>query len=333
MEEKVSIIVPCFNHEKYIPDFIDGLIAQTYPKIELLICDDCSSDLSYEMFCKEKDRLEKRFEKVLIVRNKVNCGITITANRLIKEATGKYIKLLASDDILLPEYIEQAVKKFQDDESIDVIVTNGITVDDSFNYKEKCELSSEKSVDISADRLVYDKNPDFSGDLFERLYYGNYIFAPGMICKAYLFSECGLYDEDLQIEDWDYVLRLSQKGKKFYYLDTPLVYYRKSNNSMTSLSRNPNLEKRRISIFISELKTLEKYGKYLEYKKYIDRRVRYLSNMESYAHRNGLFQLLKLVKEQSQYKYRDIKAMGLMPFCIVRIKTHLKKIYYVLRYK
>lgn len=320
MDEIVSIIVPCYNHEKYIPDFIEGLVAQTYQRIELLVCDDCSSDSSYDMFCSERERLEKRFEKVFIIRNETNCGITITANKLIREASGKYIKLIASDDILWPEYIEEVVNAFCDDESIDVIVTNGISVEDSFRYKKSVALTDEK--------LVYKKNPDFSTNLFERLYEGNFIFAPGMIFKTYLFDECGMFDESIQIEDWEYVLRLAQKGKKFLFYDKPLVYYRKSLNSATSMVNNTNFEKRRITVFTSELKILDNYGDYIDPSKKIARRVQYLSDTANFAYQNRFNRLMELVKTQSVFSFNDIRIMGIALFLRIRIKMHLRNAYY-----
>ena len=103
----VSVIVPCFNHEKYIDSFIDSILAQSFDDVELFICDDCSNDSSWETLQVRKDELEKKFKKVVLSRHEQNIGITRTLNEMVKASSGEWIKPVASDDMMARDYLEK----------------------------------------------------------------------------------------------------------------------------------------------------------------------------------------------------------------------------------
>ena len=89
----VSIIVPCYNHEKYITECIGSIMNQTFRNFELTVIDDGSKDQSFEVL----KSLQKKYEFNLI--HQENRGISATLNRGIKEfSRGKYISFCASDD-------------------------------------------------------------------------------------------------------------------------------------------------------------------------------------------------------------------------------------------
>lgn len=99
MYGKVSIIMPNYNCEKYIEETINSVLAQTYENWELLVVDDCSTDKSVEIiksYC-EKD------ERIKLFINEKNSGAAASRNWALREATGKWIAFLDSDDLWLPE--------------------------------------------------------------------------------------------------------------------------------------------------------------------------------------------------------------------------------------
>lgn len=103
MYGKVSIIMPNYNCEKFIEETINSVLAQTYENWELLIVDDCSTDRSAEIirnYCKNDDRI-----KLFIQKN--NLGGAAARNRALREATGKWIAFLDSDDLWLPKKLEK----------------------------------------------------------------------------------------------------------------------------------------------------------------------------------------------------------------------------------
>ena len=103
MYGKVSIIMPNYNCEKFIKDTIESVINQTYSNWELLIVDDCSTDSSVEIingYCQKDERI-----KLFI--NDVNKGAAASRNWAMREASGRWIAFLDSDDLWLPEKLEK----------------------------------------------------------------------------------------------------------------------------------------------------------------------------------------------------------------------------------
>lgn len=105
MQYDVTIGIPVYNAEKYIRQTMDSVLAQTFPNIEILICDDCGTDSSIEIV-EEYQRSHPRGENIRIVRQPKNMGIGEARNRIIDEAKGKYLYYMDADDTIEPNTIE-----------------------------------------------------------------------------------------------------------------------------------------------------------------------------------------------------------------------------------
>lgn len=114
MTKLVSIIIPCYNQEKYITDAIMSAENQTYKDIQIVFIDDCSTDKSLEVV----SELEKKYSNIVVLKNETNLGVVDSRNKAIDVAKGFYILPLDGDDTIEPTYIEKAVKVF--DENPDV---------------------------------------------------------------------------------------------------------------------------------------------------------------------------------------------------------------------
>lgn len=99
----VSIIMPSYNTAKYIGESIRSVLAQTYQNWELLIVDDCSTDNTDEVVAQFKDSRIKYF------KNERNSGAAVSRNKALREATGKWIAFLDSDDLWYPEKLEKQI--------------------------------------------------------------------------------------------------------------------------------------------------------------------------------------------------------------------------------
>lgn len=99
-EEKVSVIVPVYNVEKYLRRCLDSIINQTYQNLEIILVDDGSPD-KCGAICDEYAEKDDR----IVVIHKPNGGVSSARNVAIKESTGKYIVFIDSDDFVLPNYI------------------------------------------------------------------------------------------------------------------------------------------------------------------------------------------------------------------------------------
>lgn len=102
-EGTVSIIMPSYNSEAFISNSINSILAQTYSDWELIIVDDCSTD--------NTDAVVAGFDdaRIRYFKNEKNSGAAISRNRALREAKGKWIAFLDSDDLWLPEKLEKQV--------------------------------------------------------------------------------------------------------------------------------------------------------------------------------------------------------------------------------
>ncbi len=104
MDGLVSIIMPSFNTAQYIWDSIKSIQAQTYSNWELIIVDDCSTDNSLEIIRGFNE------PRIILLQNEKNSGAAISRNYALREAKGKWIAFLDSDDIWVPEKLEKQIR-------------------------------------------------------------------------------------------------------------------------------------------------------------------------------------------------------------------------------
>ena len=112
MTPLVSIIMPCYNAERYIAQSIESVLAQTYQSWELLITDDGSKDNSVKIATKYS--LED--ERINLLVPDEHQGIARTRNMSISRAKGRFIAFLDSDDIWYPEKLEKQINYMLDND-------------------------------------------------------------------------------------------------------------------------------------------------------------------------------------------------------------------------
>ena len=96
----VSVIIPCYNHQAYIQDSIQSILDQTYANIELIVIDDGSKDQSVTKIEEMLEQCKTRFEHVYF-NTGANKGLCATLNEALQLCKGKYVSIIASDDIML----------------------------------------------------------------------------------------------------------------------------------------------------------------------------------------------------------------------------------------
>ena len=102
---KVSVLIPMYNRKHYIAECVDSVLNQTFQDFEIIIRDNCSTDGGYD-FVVEKYAKEIAEGKLKIFVNEENLGEFGNVDALLKDATGKYLKVLHSDDLLLPHALQ-----------------------------------------------------------------------------------------------------------------------------------------------------------------------------------------------------------------------------------
>lgn len=125
MSETVSIVMPSYNTTNFISETIESVLAQTYTDWELIIVDDCSTDNTDEVV---KPYLSD--SRIIYIKNEKNSGAAISRNRALREAKGKWIAFLDSDDLWMPEKLQKQIA-FMEDNGYDFSYTNYIEIDEN----------------------------------------------------------------------------------------------------------------------------------------------------------------------------------------------------------
>lgn len=119
----VSVLVPCYNHERYVKETIESILNQTYKNIELIVIDDGSKDSSVEII----QELADKYHFTFIYRP--NKGLNATLNELINLSRGELIAPLASDDYWDSTKIEEQVKVVLENEDVELCFTEHYDID------------------------------------------------------------------------------------------------------------------------------------------------------------------------------------------------------------
>src|SRR5262245_38507674 len=132
----VSIILPVFNGAAYLRESLDSILAQTYPRIEILVMDDASTDDTPEIAASYGN-------KIRICRQSVNKGIYSNCNDGIAMATGKYIATYHSDDVYLTQIVEREVEFLERHPEAGAVFCQDIFIDSAGREYARLELPQE----------------------------------------------------------------------------------------------------------------------------------------------------------------------------------------------
>lgn len=138
MNELVSIIMPSYNTANYIRKTIKSVISQTYENWELIIVDDCSTDNTDEVvspFLKD--------QRIRFLKNEKNSGAAISRNRALREAKGKWIAFLDSDDLWMPDKLKKQIR-FMKTNDYYFSYTNYIEIDEQSNPNGRVVTGPQK---------------------------------------------------------------------------------------------------------------------------------------------------------------------------------------------
>lgn len=246
----ISVIIPAYNHECYIEECIRSVMDQTYQNIELIVIDDGSKDDTFAKMQQLKLECEKRFVRVVMETQK-NQGTRITGNKLIDLAQGKYLYLIASDDVAKPHALEtlhaflaenpEYVLAVGDDE---IINSNSERV--YWGKKQEVVAENEAIYKTFGDYLhinVLDNNhPNFGN--YEDLLKGNYV-PNGYLYSRQAMIDADKFDTSILLEDWYMHLQLAKRGKYKYIPEILFSYRWHETNTISS----PEYKAKALEIF------------------------------------------------------------------------------------
>ena len=147
--DKISVIVPVYNIEKYLPRCVDSLLAQTHKNLEILLVNDGSSDASREI----AERYERQDGRVRSLFREINRGVSVSRNRGIDESIGEWIAFCDGDDWYLPRAFERMLECARR-ENADYIVCNYQLTYDGGKAPLPVDITASIRNDLSVKNVV-----------------------------------------------------------------------------------------------------------------------------------------------------------------------------------
>jgi succinoglycan biosynthesis protein ExoO len=228
MNPEVSVIVPAYNTEVYIVRAIESALGQTEKNIEVIVVDDGSTDATVEV---ARSIPDKRL-KVLV--NQKNIGVSSARNRALREAQGKWIAVLDSDDWYAPERLEKLLQVAYVEDA-DLIADDLYFIQDGEKSPQttfllKTGLQIDKIRQIDAITFVETDMP------------GQRVLSLGLtkpLVKRDFLVQHGIeYDETIEIgEDFAFYLKCLVSGARFILIPEAYYFYRARQGSLVTQSR------------------------------------------------------------------------------------------------
>lgn len=217
----ISYLVASYNHESFIRDCLDSIWDDGVDNFELVIIDDGSKDASARVISEWINTKGQSSKIKFICRP--NRGVSATFNELVNLSRGLYLRLVASDDMIVKGSTQAMIAALQKQPEKIAVVGDAFVID---RYREV--LASSQIVRLGADRDVYLK------DIKKAVISHWAICGPSILFRQGYQDIVGRYDERLVVEDWSMYLRLVAING-ILFIPTQVAYYRihGANSSLT----------------------------------------------------------------------------------------------------
>jgi glycosyltransferase involved in cell wall biosynthesis len=199
----VSVLVPCYNSERYIAEAIESIRNQTYPNLEIVVTNDGSTDGSMRLVTE----LQARDPRIRVASHH-NRGLPAARNTGLSLARGEYVCFLDADDVMLEDKLARQVEFLRLNPGCDLVYSDWYLADERLNI-----------TGLVAGRIT---EPELMRAYARRNWFA--VMAP--LLRRELADRVGKFDESLDAsEDWDYWIRCAQAGR-FGYLPGAVAIYR-----------------------------------------------------------------------------------------------------------
>lgn len=222
---KVSVIIPCYNHGKYLEEAIDSVLRSTYDNYEIIVINDGSTDYLTRQVL---ETLDKPHTTVVHSNNK---GVAYSRNIGIENATGEFILPLDADDKISERYMEKAMEVFKTMPGMGIV------------YSKACLFGEKRG----RWRL-----PPYS---LEQVLASNIIFCSAFYRKKD-WAKVNGYKPEIPFgkEDWEFWLSLLEAGLKVYQIPQVHFYYRIKRGSRDVISNEEAQKRLSWSMYINYTK-------------------------------------------------------------------------------
>lgn len=194
----ITVIALCFNHERFVLDCLESIRQQTFKSFELIITDDQSSDNSVAVI---ENWISGCELSCLFIKHSTNRGLCKTLNEALAHAKGRYLAIIATDDVWLPEKLEIQLAEMER-----CPPTVGVLYSDAYQIDEHGDLIEGMFIASHRPEVGFPE-----GRILDLLAEGNFIPAMSPLIRMECFRSVGDYDESLVFEDWDMWLRIAAR--------------------------------------------------------------------------------------------------------------------------
>ena len=210
MKEKVSVLIPTYNVERFVEKAVRSIMQQTYTNLEIIIVDDCSTDNTFTIL----EKLAKEDNRIKLYKNEVNKKIAETLNFALTQATGKYIARMDGDDIADTTRVEILHNYLQENPDVKLVGSNLFSIDENDNILQE-EIYPQNFENIK-------KVAIFSSPISHH-----------WLTYKYIYEKIGYY-RMAGVEDYDFILRLISNNIRLTNIQKNLYYLRIRNGNTAS---------------------------------------------------------------------------------------------------
>lgn len=203
---QVTVVIPCFNHGRFLDEAVDSVLAQTFTDLEIFVVNDGSTDP--HTVAKLKDYLRPK----TTVLHKVNGHLASARNHGIARAKSKYILSLDADDKFAPDFLEKAVAVLEREPRTGAV-------------------NCWSRMFGTRDEIV---TSQIGGDV--KNFLSHNVCSASCLFRRECWQEVGGYDEAMKqgYEDWDFWLSVTKRGWFVRNIPEPLLFYRVTGSSMVA---------------------------------------------------------------------------------------------------
>ena len=208
---KVSVLLATYNCKKTVADSIESILSQTYDDWNCIICDDCSTDGTYDAVVEYSKKYPDKF---IVMRNEVNSKLSFSLNRCIGAADGEYLARMDGDDISLEQRFKKQVDFLDAHKDIDAVGSVTTLFDENGDYG----LAS------------YPEYPD-KFTLYHQVPFAH----PAVMVRKSAYEKLGGYtvsERTVRSQDYDLWFRFFAAGMKGYNIQEPLLRFREDKNAV-----------------------------------------------------------------------------------------------------
>lgn len=217
----VSVLVPCFNHEKYIEECLLSILQQDYANLELIVVNDGSTDRSSEVISALQQCYSFQFY------SQRNQGVSAALNNALTHAKGDFIVTHDSDDVMLPGRLQRQVSYLLEYPEVGCVGARAITINEQ-GERSKAPKNKDQNV----------KRYGFS-ELFKIAYA---VGAPVAMYRHEAIKRVGGYDPRIKIQDFQITLKIAYLGYRVDILPAYVTLYRRHDTNISKTAYKSQLD-------------------------------------------------------------------------------------------